>query len=478
MSVSDTARRLHAAGRASEAAAAYSRALAAAPNDGTLYRDMGILLLESGLLDKATHAFVAAARLCPDDADSYYNLGNALRLRHDLDRAAQCYGKAISIDPGHADAWHNRALVHQEQGRHDDAMLGFRMASDMRPDHHGMRFALARSMQRNGAYEESWPHFASGLYAGLRKPRRRFRQPRWGGEDISGKRILLWREQGIGDELHMARRYADVVAAAAHTVIEADPRLVSLFQRSFPTATVLPERLDAVADMERTDFDVHVPAGNLLERFPLTDEELALAQYPGFDTAAAFECRRRSRGAERYLIPDPDRVSEMAERVAALPEGLKVGICWRSGLSHRDRDVHYTRLEYWAPIFKVPGITWINLFYDECEAEIVAAEKEHGIRIHRCPDLDLRQDMESAFALTAQCDLVVSTSTSPIRIAQALGKETWLLSAGANRPGAAPDGEHGVPNQICWRRHWDEPWDAVMRRVARAMMTRVIEEGT
>src|SRR3546814_1672379 len=79
-----------------------------------------------------------------------------------------------------------------------------------------------------------------------------------------------------------------------------------------------------------------------------------------------------------------------------------VGICWRSQFSHRDRDIHYTQLEMWEPIFRIPGLVFVNLFYEKCEEEIAEAEQRFGIGIHRWDDIDLKNDMEAAFALTTQ----------------------------------------------------------------------------
>src|SRR3546814_9871531 len=99
-----------------------------------------------------------------------------------------------------------------------------------------LQFSLAKSLWRNGRFEESWNYFDAGLVANLRKPNRRFRQPRWQGEDISDKRILVWREQGVGDEIDFSRRYPQIIAAAGQTVIEADKRLLPLFARTFSQA--------------------------------------------------------------------------------------------------------------------------------------------------------------------------------------------------------------------------------------------------
>src|SRR3546814_19254045 len=126
------------------------------------------------------------------------------------------------------------------------------------------------------------------------------------------------------------------MAAAGQMVIEADKRLLPLFARTLSQAQFLPEKLDAKADSERQDCDLHLPAGNLLQYFPLTEEEVALKKYPEDDTEAAFACGERSRPAKGYLTPDPDLVEQMGPRLSATTAGFQVGICWPSEHSHRD----------------------------------------------------------------------------------------------------------------------------------------------
>src|SRR3546814_13748341 len=81
----------------------------------------------------------------------------------------------------------------------------------------------------------------------------------------------------------------------------------------------------------------------------------------------------------------------------------------------------------WEPILRLPGITFVNVQYDQREDELLAVEKAFGIQIHRWADLDLKKDLEGAFALTKNLDMVISTSTSPSRIGDAVGAEVCLM---------------------------------------------------
>ncbi len=459
--------------RLDEALEAARKGVELAPGNGAAQSNLGNVYMDLQRYQEALSCFRKAMEFQPSFATSYFNYGNALRLLHVLDKAHDHYNKALALESDRGEFHHNQGLVYQEQGQHKKALEKFRLAHELSPEHLGLEFSLARSLWNNGFYEESWDHFDAGLTGDLRKPNRKFQVPRWRGEDISDKRILVWREQGVGDEIDFSRRFGHIIDKADQVIIEADKRLVPIFQRSFPEAKLLPENLDGKNDWYREDCDLHLPAGNLMQYFPYTQAEMDLFNYPEDDIEAAFVCGERSKGSKGYLVPDPVRVEEMGERIAALPDGLKVGICWRSQFSHRDRDIHYTKLEMWESILRVPGITFVNVQYDQREDELQAVEKEVGTTIHRWDDLDLKQDLEGAFALTSHLDMVISTSTSPSRIGDAVGAEVWLMMAGASQTMQPPEGEFGIENRIVWRRHWTEEWPVLIERMARALEARM-----
>ena len=79
--------------------------------------------------------------------------------------------------------------------------------------------------------------------------------------------------------------------------------------------------------------------------------------------------------------------------------GLRVGICWRSTNVQRDRALYCTRLTQWGEVFKVPGVRFINLQYDECEAELKEAEQAFGVNIERHAEVDMYDDLDETAAL-------------------------------------------------------------------------------
>ena len=171
-------------------------------------------------------------------------------------------------------------------------------------------------------------------------------------------------------------------------VIECDQRLVSLFQRSFPDAEVRAQSLDSLLRETMHDFDYAIPAGSLPQWFR-----------PALD---AFPDR------SSFVVADPERVDAWRARLAEIGPGPYAGMSWRSRLNTAERRLEYTRLDEWGPILSVPGVTWVNLQYDDCERELAAAERTFGVTLHRWEWLDLMNDFEEMAALTTALDLVVA----------------------------------------------------------------------
>lgn len=430
-------------GRADEAAARHRAALRRRPTLSAAWNNLGNALKAQGMLAGATIAWRTALALFPNAAEVWTNLGNglraverfdgseaahrrALRLRpanaiahNNLGDAVQMsggdavgatsYRRALALDPAYAEAASNLGLALQRLQRTAEAGAWFDRALALVPDLALARFNRGLLRLEAGEIARGWPDYAwrfgSGRIGRVRQPA----LAAWRGEELSGKRLLIWREQGVGDELLFAACYAEAIARARHVVIESDARLVTLLQRSFPSASVRAQTVDAEGRETGmpTDCDLHTPAGSL---------------------ARVFRGRLADFGPlPAWIIPDPVRVAQWLERLARLPRGLRIGIAWRSQLLTAERRGAYTNLDQWAPVFAVPGITLVNLQYGEVEGELSTAEQAHGVTIHRWPDLDLRDDFEGAAALTATLDLVIAPAVSAGELAGAVGTPVWRI---------------------------------------------------
>src|SRR5262249_15923717 len=154
--------------------------------------------------------------------------------------------------------------------------------------------------------------------------------PRWSLDD-KDSRVLVYREQGVGDEIMFASGYDDIIAATREVVIECDPRLTSLFARSFPSAEVGGRSHDVLGRVTMHDFDRSIPAGTRPHIFRRT-----VADFP-----------------ERRVVlkADPERVDEWRERLREVGPPPYVGLSWRSKIQTAERRLEYTRLEEWGELF-------------------------------------------------------------------------------------------------------------------------------
>ncbi|HEY0832865.1 MAG TPA: tetratricopeptide repeat protein, partial [Azospirillum sp.] len=395
-------------GRATDGAIHRRRAIVVEPDRGEPYTALGSVALEQDRLADAERLHRWALRLDPQHLAALTNLGLVRQIQGRTEEAMALQRRTLVLDPTCADGHSNLGLLHwlRRDGPAAERHLSHALLLDgsLGPAH------LNRGMIRleHGDLAGGWPEY-QWRFRAKGYTDRAIAAPLWCGEDLAGRSILVWREQGVGDEILFSSCYADLVARADRVVIECDARLAGLFARSFPTALVRAETVaaDGGETIAHPDADRHAPAGRL--PMLLRGRLAAFPPRPG------------------WLVPDSARVAAWRDRLAALGPGLRVGIAWRSQLMTTDRRAAYTRIDQWGPVFAVPGVHLVNLQYDECAVELEEAERRFGVTVHRWADLDLKNDFEGTAALIANLDLVVSPATSAGELAAALGTPTWRL---------------------------------------------------
>lgn len=422
---------------AAEAECAAHRALRLRPGDPAAVSNLGLAALALDRPAEAVAHLRQALQGRPADLGTLGNLALALERAGDGAAAGLAWWRAILFAPGTGAGWAGLADLRQRQGRLDAALKGWGRALALESKRAEWRYnqgnalhAAGRPAEADAAYRRAveddptltlaafnrgyaalargelatgWAGLEARFAAGQALPDRRFRIPAWDGGDLTGKTLLVWREQGVGDELMFSACYPDLIARADRVILECEPRMVALFARSFPQALV------RAATEEPADADCHVPAGSLPLRLGW-----GLAGFPARNS---------------WLRADDAAVKRWREWLDGLGGDdcpLTVGLCWRSSLRGALRDANYVPLGDWTPILTLPGLRLINLQYDDCEAELIEAERRFGIAIHR-PPLDLRNDLDGAAALTAALDLVISAGTSVAEMAGALGVPVWRI---------------------------------------------------
>jgi Flp pilus assembly protein TadD len=453
-------RALCALGRPAEAETPLRRATVLAPAEPDVHMALGVALLSLARAAEAEACMRQALRLNPAHADALINLAVALIEQERLAEAEAPLREALRVAPDSIAAHDTLASLLGYLGRVVEAERHAREATRLSPgdaallEHHGAAlFALRQTAQAEsvlnaalaldpgraqaettlgvtlliaGRLEQGWRRYEARWRTPERSaPTPAFAAPRWSGEPLAGRTLLLHAEQGLGDTLQFCR-YAALTGDGGRVILQVQPALVRLMAS-------LPGEREVIAQGQPPPaFDLQCPLLSLPGVFGTTLETIP-AQVP-------------------YLAPDPAAADAWRRRLAALP-GLKVGLVWagnpRKGnammaAADMRRSLALSRL---APLATVAGVSFVSL--QKGEAASQAASPPPGMALYDVTgELD---DFADTAALVEALDLVISVDTSVVHLAGALGKPTWLL----NR------------YDTCWR--WlhdrdDSPWYPTLRQ--------------
>jgi tetratricopeptide (TPR) repeat protein len=386
----------------------------AKPNDYAAWESMGSAALKMGLYTNALMYATQALGLEPLNPNAYNNLGATLIAVDRLDEAEQAFQTALAIDPNNAFALSNLGTIafkrdnFAESVKHYEAVLSkIDVSSSFGLDLiHRSGFAYLGV----GQLREGWRRYDYGFFptdSTSRHPKRKFGVPQWAGEPLHEKRLLVWGEQGLGDELWFFGMLNEVLALCQNVIVECDPRLVSLLQRSFPSMLVRPSRLTKTNPLDSTDFDFHIPAGSLMSLFVSEIEDV--------------------KKYKPYIKSEKNIKDHFLNEFLPYRGKKLIGICWRSGKINSARLKHYLTIEdLISPLISDDAI-FVNLQYGPCEEELSRVEEKYGIKILRWEDVDLKDNQEQVAALISTLDIVVSAGTAVAEMAMAVGQQLIIF---------------------------------------------------
>ncbi|WP_345816111.1 tetratricopeptide repeat protein [Paraburkholderia sp. PREW-6R] len=390
--------------RPAEAEAAYREAIARRPDYAEAYYNLGIALFKLDRLAEAEAAYRETMRLRPDIVHAYNNLGCVLRVADRMAEAVEVFAQAAALCPDMAEAHYNLGAALVQLGRLNESERAYRRALALRPDYGDATFGLAVLLLGMGRFEEGWPLYEC-----------RYDQPgfvhwhtrsmlacaHWTGDALSGRSLLVWQEDGLGDMLQFSRYFALLKAQGAARITFACVPALHRLMRSV-------DGVDSVCD-----------------------HDTAIAH------ASTYDCWTSLLSAPLHLrttvdtIPRPVRLS--AENVLvekwkpvldALPPGRKVGLVWKGNPKHHnDANRSIPSLDLLAPLWSVPGLNFVSLQKGQGDGE---AQRPPAGQ----PLLDLGAsvaDFADTAAIVAQLDLVICVDTSIAHLAASLGKPCWVM---------------------------------------------------
>jgi tetratricopeptide (TPR) repeat protein len=277
-------------------------------------------------------------------------------------------------------------------------------------------FSLSIELLKISDLSNGWEKYEYGFSQNIpkeysRAPKRSFPVSKWNGDFHPNKKLLIWGEQGVADEIIFMTCINDAkILFGGAVIIECQSRMVETVRRSFPDCTVRASLFDDAIGKNPLiiDYDFHIPVGSLMKftRKSLKDFE--------------------NKGP--YIIVDTLKAQDFENRLIQLPRNNKrIGICWRGGVLNPERNIHYTNIIDWEGILLTPNCDFINLQYGDCELELREVENKFGVKIHRWQDLDLKNDFDSTYSLISRLDLVITVGVSVYAMSAAVGVPVLLL---------------------------------------------------
>ncbi|MGE3477281.1 MAG: tetratricopeptide repeat protein [Rhodospirillaceae bacterium] len=445
--------------RNEDALAAYARALSVRPDYADAHLNLGLTLHMMRRKEEAIAAFRAMTQVCPMDARGFYNLGACLEKilpatsaeKRDAraGESAAAFERALALNPGNPDIHYAYSNLHNFRGDYREAAAHLETALRLRPhwpdgwnnlanqvealgDRKGALAMFERALEQDpnntgafvnrgmtclalGRFTEGWQGYAR-RFDDPRFPftPRNWPWPKWNGEDLNGKSILLWGDQGVGDEVLYSSMVPEVARRAGICVLECEPRLVPIYRRSFPSLEVV---------SVRKGLSGSVLAGRQFD-FQCSVLDLGAQLRQSF---AAFPIR------PGILHADRDSSIRLRQKyLHARPENRLIGLSWRSinpGMTHQKS----LALDAFAALFRLPNATFLNLQYGDVATDIAAAKAAQDVEILVDPDINPLIDLDGFADQVSACHAVVTVSNTTAHFAGALDVPTALYVPDARK---------------------------------------------
>lgn len=439
----------------------YRQALRIVPNYAEAWSNLGVLLEKRNYKNDAIVCFETALDLNGNLFETRYNFANLLQDSGDPIRAEEHFRIALRQGINTGLLWNGLALAIRDQGRFAEAIECFTEAQRIDPNEARIHWNVGLTYLIMGDLPKGWAGYEWG-YNIMRGTMRGFPFPEWEGKYEPTATILIYAEQGIGDEILFASCLNDLLPMVGRCILECEPRLAPLIKRSFPEIEVygvMREDRDWLNQIDQIDYQC--PIGSL--GYYLRRNLASFPHRPG------------------YLFPDQEKRAAWRKRLAELDNSrsgitLKVGISWRSRLSGGARARYYSQLNQWGDLFAVPNVQFINLQYDDCTAEINEVEKKFGVTIIQFSDLDRLNDFDNVAALTGALDLVIAPPNSVAEIAAATGVEVWRLDVAL--PSWTKLGTNYMPWHPTMRLFQQEQlgdWSGILKKIAQELTQRATQ---
>ena len=398
---------LHQAGQLEQAEALYRSVLDVEPKNADAHVYLGIVAFDQRRFEASVESYREALAIRHRFPVAWNNLGNSLRMLGRVEEAEECFAKALTQQPGYLSALKNRGTLWIWSGEIKRGLRWYQEGLRHAPDNAELHRNLGVIHLLLGEYDVGWQKYRwrwkmPGMY---RPPTR---APRWNGEPIAGKTILLYAEQGLGDAIQFLRVAAELEQRGAKVIVQCSERFLPLF-----TSAPGIDRF-VLENSPIPSVDFHASLIEVVDVLYSLTGEICWGE-------SLFESDRG------YLTVSAELIAYWKRWIDAEPQPIRVGINWQGNPGHHADVYRSIPLQSLAPLSAIPGVTLINLQHGFGVEQIESVD--FGSSILRLPqhvDTDGGAFTDTA-AILPHLDLIVTTDTSLAHLAGAVGAPVTLM---------------------------------------------------
>jgi tetratricopeptide (TPR) repeat protein len=384
-----------------EALDSFEKAIKLNENVSSYWINKSVALLKLNNYFESQYACIKAIDLDISNASAYINLGLTYYKLKNNSKAISNYRKAISIDPEMADGLINIGIILKDKGRYKPALSCFLKAIKINPFHAEAHYSLADLYFLIGEYDKAWLEYEWRWKTANNTSRiLESDKPAHSRYNDSGKKLFIWCEQGIGDQILFSSIFLNLKRNSNTTIISADNRLINLFKRSFPLFTFV----NKDEELKSIYFEEQISMGSLFGMYRNSSDEFKNIKVP-------------------YLVVNTEKFNYLK---SLINEDNKL-ICGISLTSYNkeysfDKSIPICLFEKYLLNDKIKFVNLQNNKLDN-------SYSNQGYKnLFSLKDLDLFDDIDSLAALINVCDYVITCCNSIAHIAGALNKPTFLLA--------------------------------------------------
>ncbi len=394
--------KIHQQGQSQSAESIYRQVIAVVPHHPSAWCFLGIALHDQKRYPEAIAAYRESIRLQPSFPIAFNNLGNTLRYVYQAEESDRCFLEAIRLKPDYVNAYKNRGTLHVWNGNLQTALESYSKAMELCPADAELHRNLGVLNLLQGNFERGWEEYR-WRWKCPDAIQHNYSQPRWSGEPLQNKTILLYAEQGLGDTLHFIRFAKVLQQQGAKVLVHGPAALTALLSKQDGFDQWIPQTLPI-----ESSFDYHCSLVDVADILQVNLNSIP-AQVP-------------------YVFPAVYLVSYWRDYFNSLPPAkMRIGLAWQGNRDHQADQFRSFPLSVLEPLGNLPDVQLVSLQHGYGREQ---SKNWHGA----CPIIEMPDSVDQssgAFmdtaAIMCQLDLIITTDTSTAHLAGSLGRPAFVL---------------------------------------------------